>query len=87
MFSFQIVNPKTWVLASAVSATHASQSQVSLLPLVLLATFVPAACLIVWATIGLVLGRFFQKPVMQKAVSVVFSIALSTFAAILALSD
>lgn len=86
MFSFQIVNPKTWVLASVVSATHASQNEASILPLVLLSIFVPSGCLIVWSAIGQVLGRFFQKPMMQKAVSLVFALTFTAFSIILVLS-
>lgn len=87
MLSFQIANPKTWVLASAVSTTHASQIDASLLALVLLTLFVPAICLIVWATIGQVLGRLFQKPIMQKAMSLAFALTFGAFAIVLLLSD
>ncbi|MEM0947225.1 MAG: LysE family translocator [Pseudomonadota bacterium] len=87
MLSFQIANPKTWVLASAVSTTHASQDQASLLPLVLLTIFVPAGCLMVWGTIGQAFGRFFQKLTMQRALSLVLAFTFAVFAIVLVLSD
>lgn len=87
MFSFQVVNPKTWVLASAVSTTHASQNDASFLPLVLLTVIVPTGCLIVWSAIGQLLGRFFQQPTAQKVLCTAFSLMFVSFAAILLMAD
>lgn len=87
LLSFQIVNPKTWVLASAVSTTHAALDEVSILSLVLPTIFVPACCLFVWGMMGQVLGRFFQDPIINKSFSFALALTYGILALLLVLND
>lgn len=87
MFSFQIIDPKTWILASAVAATHAAQQQSSLVPLVTLVIIVPAGCLIAWSILGSVLGHLFHNRLTQRALSVAIALTFAAFAVILMVSD
>ncbi|MEM6465140.1 MAG: LysE family transporter [Pseudomonadota bacterium] len=87
MFSFQIINPKTWVLAGAVSTTHAAQPGAPLLPLLELAILVPVGCLSLWGAAGRLLGGVFQNPLMQKSLSLVFALIFALFAIALVLKE
>lgn len=87
MFSFQLINPKTWILASAVSATHAAHREASLVPLIALTLLVPGGCLIIWSTLGCILGQLFHNKLTQKALSAAFAFAFAAFAVILLMSD
>lgn len=81
MLVLQVVNPKTWVLATAVSTTHAAEADGSLLTLALLTLAVPSACLLIWAVAGRGMGPFLQRPTVKKSFAAVMALALAGFAA------
>lgn len=83
MVALQLVNPKSWVLATAVAATHAAQTDASLVALIALTIAVPTACLLLWAAAGRGLGSFLERRGIKQAFATLMAIALLGFAAAL----
>lgn len=85
MLLLQIVNPKTWVLAPTVSATHVATGG-PLAVLVLLTAIVPSACLAVWTIAGRALAPLLARTVLRRAFVLVMAGVLASFAIVLAIS-
>lgn len=79
IFVLQVVNPKTWVLVTTVSTTHAASSSTSFVMLATLTTLIPAACLVVWAVAGSAMNALFEGPVFRRAFATAAALALTSF--------
>lgn len=87
LVALQIANPKTWVLATTVSTTHAAQGDGSLAVLIALTAAVPALCLSAWALAGRSLVPLLQRSVPRCVFAVTMGSILAGFAAALIASD
>ena len=80
MLALQLVNPKTWVLATAVAAAHAARAGASLGGLAVLAVVVPTGCLLVWAIAGRGLGHLLERSPIRQGFATLMAAALAGFA-------
>ncbi|MEM9348711.1 MAG: LysE family transporter [Pseudomonadota bacterium] len=80
MAALQVVNPKTWVLATTVSATHAAQTPSSLAALAVSTALVPTLCLLTWAIVGRGLDKLLERPMLKKAFALLMALILLSFA-------
>jgi len=85
MLAFQILNPKTWVLALTVSSAHAGVEDASVPGLITAVLIVPSLCLLLWAMAGRVLQPFMAQTAFRRIFVSVMGVVLAMFAAILAL--
>lgn len=83
MLILQLVNPKTWLMATAVAAAHTTQASTSAIQLAALTVAVPAACLFVWAVAGKQLGGFLEQPPARQIFASAMALSLAGFAALL----
>jgi len=62
LFAFQFLNPKSWVMAlTATSAVQAAGAAATIALLAPLFVLVPALCLIVWSSLGSLLGNALRR--------------------------
>jgi len=80
MAGFQIVNPKSWVLALTVVTTYQSNELIHLFPLVSLAVVIPAMSLLTWAFYGSALGEFLCRPSFRFRTNIFLGLLLIAFA-------
>jgi len=57
LFMFQFLNPKSWLIVATLISTGASLASLAALTLV-----VPLACLLMWASFGLLINRRLARP-------------------------
>ena len=55
--ALQLVNPKAWVIAVAITAAPAARTPAAFAALIVICSAIPAVCLAGWAAVGVVLDR------------------------------
>ncbi len=85
MLAFQILNPKTWVLALTVGSAHAGIQDASVPGLITAVLIVPSICLLLWAMAGRVLQPFMAHTVFRRIFVCVMGVVLAMFAVSLAM--
>ena len=83
MLTLQVVNPKTWVLASAVGTTHAAAPRASLVGLAVATILVPTFSLLLWAAAGRSISVPLGRPAIRRAFATAMGTVLIAFAAFL----
>lgn len=86
MFALQVVNPKTWVLATTVGTTYAAQGTGTLAMLAVLTVGIPTACLMIWALGGLALAPLMRRTLPRRVFAVIAGGILIGFAILLLFS-
>jgi len=80
MMALQVVNPKTWVLATTVSSAHIAHETSSIAALAMFTVLVPSACLLAWALAGRSLGNLLERPKLKRGFAVLMGLVLLGFA-------
>jgi threonine/homoserine/homoserine lactone efflux protein len=85
MFGFQFLNPKGWAMVLAIVAARPASGPRDYLPLVLLFTAIPLACLLLWSLAGRLLAARLADPRSRHRLDVAMGGLLVASAALLLL--
>jgi threonine/homoserine/homoserine lactone efflux protein len=85
LFGFQFLNPKGWAMVVAVVAARPATRLADYLPLALLFTVIPLACLLLWSLGGQVLAARLARPRFRRASDAVMGALLLACAVLLLL--
>ncbi|GAA0708709.1 LysE family translocator [Dokdonella soli] len=76
-FGFQFLNPKGWVMViTATSATQASAGPGVSWRLALLFVLIPAACLFVWSSLGVLMSESLRRPRVRRGFDCLMGVLL-----------
>ncbi|MGH8157860.1 MAG: LysE family translocator [Rhodanobacter sp.] len=68
LISFQFLNPKSWVMVLTVLAALPVTGLPDYLPLAGLFVLIPTSCLLLWASLGALLTRWLDRPMVRRVV-------------------
>lgn len=83
LFGFQFLNPKGWAMVTTIVAAHPTTHPAGYLPLVLLFTVIPLACLLLWGFAGQRLAVHLAHPRTRRRIDAVMAVLLFASAALL----
>lgn len=86
LFSFQFLNPKSWVMVLTVTAAvqgGAEEPSQAFLPLAALFTVIPALCLTLWCALGVLTTTYFDRPRIRSWLDRVMGLLLFASALVL----
>jgi threonine/homoserine/homoserine lactone efflux protein len=83
LFGFQFLNPKGWVMVLTLVATWPATGLPGYLPLVLLFTAIPLACLLLWGVAGRLLAVHMAQPRARRRIDAAMGALLLASAALL----
>lgn len=86
LFGFQFLNPKSWVMVLTVTAAvqGGAESSQAFLPLAALFTVIPALCLALWCTLGVLMKTYLDRPRIRSWLDRVMGLLLFASALLLA---
>jgi len=83
LFGFQFLNPKGWAMVLAIVAARPAAGPLGYLPLMLLFTAIPLACLLLWSMAGRLLTAQLAHPRSRRRLDAVMGVLLLASAALL----
>ncbi|HET6803876.1 MAG TPA: LysE family transporter [Frateuria sp.] len=83
LFGFQFLNPKGWAMVTAIVAASPADDPAGYLPLALLFTAIPLACLLLWSLAGQRLAAQLAQPRPRRRIDAAMGILLLASAALL----
>ena len=83
LFGFQFLNPKGWAMVLAIVAARPPGGVAGYLPLALLFTVIPLACLLLWSLAGRLLAASLARPRVRRRVDAALGVLLLASAALL----
>lgn len=83
LFGFQFLNPKGWAMVTAIVAARPAADAAGYLPLVLLFTAIPLACLLLWGFAGQRLAAHLARPRSRRRIDAAMGVLLLASAALL----
>lgn len=83
LFGFQFLNPKGWAMVLTIVAAHPVTGLSGYLPLALLFTAIPLACLLLWCVAGRLLATRLAHPRSRRRIDVALGGLLLASAALL----
>ena len=83
LFGFQFLNPKGWAMVLAIVAARPATGLPGYLPLVLLFTAIPLACLLLWGLAGRLLAARLAHPRSRRRLDIAMGVLLLASAVLL----
>ncbi|MGN2252646.1 LysE family translocator [Frateuria sp. GZRe12] len=83
LFGFQFLNPKGWAMVTAIVAARPVADAAGYLPLALLFTAIPLACLLLWGFAGQRLAAHLARPRSRRRIDAAMGVLLLASAVLL----
>jgi threonine/homoserine/homoserine lactone efflux protein len=83
LFGFQFLNPKGWAMVTTIVAARPATDAAGYLPLVVLFTAIPLACLLLWSFAGQRLAAHLARPRSRRRIDAAMGVLLLASAALL----